>query len=71
MVERYLQRSRAVQRRVQWMGLAGVILTLALVFADAPGMVAFAAGAVTLIFAASGLWITQAHIDDFQKRLRM
>jgi hypothetical protein len=70
-LQQHLQRSRAVQRRVRWLGALGALVTLACVLADAPGMIVFAAVVTTAIVAAAGLWITQSHIHDFEQRLRM
>jgi len=69
-MEQYLRRSRRMQRRVRWLSIAGAVIPLALILGDAPGMFAFLAGAVTAIFAVSGLWITQGHIQDFEQALR-
>jgi len=69
-LERDLRTSRAIRTRVAWLGVTGVVVTLGCAAAGAPGMITFAAAAITAITTGGGLWITQAHIEDFAQQLR-
>lgn len=68
-IERDLRKSRAIQRTIAWLGALGVVITVCLGIADVPGMLTFSAAAITVITTAGGVWITQSHIDDFEKQL--
>lgn len=69
LLERDLARSRAMRRRVGWLGVVGAMTLLACIAGGAAGMVTFSVIAIFGITVAGGLWITQSHIDDFASQL--
>jgi hypothetical protein len=59
-LEQYIADSRAVRRKVVWVGAIGLAL----------GTVSLMITLVALVVAGAGAWITTAHIQDFEKELR-
>lgn len=69
-LERYLARSRTVQRTSGRLGALGIVLAIVLLIAGAGVTVFLAVAALTGIVAGTGLWITHGHIADFEQQLR-
>jgi len=67
---RWMASSRALQRRMRWVGLGGVVLAIALQVGGAGGRAVVGVIALAAIVVGTSLWITHGHIEDFRRQLR-
>jgi len=64
-----IAKSRAVQRKMRWVLAVGGVVAAGLWIAGAGTGAGLIAAAVTAIVAGSGWWITNGHIQDFERQL--